>query len=175
MANGPLSKNPAYAAYIESPAWLETRRRKIISARRCYACGTKKHLTVHHLTYERKGREDLDDLLVLCHQHHMQLHEDLAKRYPNLSLSEQIKHTFEILNWRTHKTKRQRKRSLAIRKEARKAKIRRLNSGNNVRRGKGQSMASVREWNARCKSPPKPLKIFLAPLPEESPLMHTGG
>lgn len=61
----------AYRDYIKSPAWRRLRRR-LLSARglQCEKCGnvyvTEKRLTLHHLTYERLGREVDADLLVLC-------------------------------------------------------------------------------------------------------------
>jgi hypothetical protein len=31
-------------------------------------------LDAHHLTYERFGSEDPDDLMILCRRHHIELH-----------------------------------------------------------------------------------------------------
>ncbi len=36
------------------------------AGRKCQECGYKKGLAVHHLTYARLGREDPEDLRVLC-------------------------------------------------------------------------------------------------------------
>jgi 5-methylcytosine-specific restriction endonuclease McrA len=41
----------------------------------CKACGSKKNLHVHHVTYERFGNELLTDLLGLCYTCHKGVHE----------------------------------------------------------------------------------------------------
>lgn len=39
-----------------------------------YRCVTFTELDAHHLTYERFGSEDPDDLMILCRAHHIELH-----------------------------------------------------------------------------------------------------
>ena len=56
-----------YHAYMRSRAWHKIRGRKLRTVCfRCEWCGTNDGLTVHHLTYERLGRERDDDMVVLC-------------------------------------------------------------------------------------------------------------
>ena len=46
--------------------------------RRCYKCGSKDDLVVHHMTYLNHGYEHLflDDLVVLCSFCHNEIHKD---------------------------------------------------------------------------------------------------
>lgn len=62
-----------YEAYMQSEEW-DRRRRSILSRAkyRCEICGASKvRLTVAHLTYERLGHEDEDDLLAVCDPCHL--------------------------------------------------------------------------------------------------------
>ena len=71
-----------YSDYIESEEWKAVRRKRMsIDGYQCQMCGTAKNLEVHHLTYERLGHEDMDDLITLCHKCHEKVHKnDLEKR-----------------------------------------------------------------------------------------------
>lgn len=63
--------NREYEAYLNSDEWKHKRALRIqISKCRCSACGSKKELQVHHLTYERIFKEEMGDLLPLCRKHH---------------------------------------------------------------------------------------------------------
>ncbi len=66
-----------YAEYLRSQEWRK-RRETIIRQRgkKCERCGTGRYTTVqvHHLTYERVGAENDDDLVLLCRNCHRQLH-----------------------------------------------------------------------------------------------------
>ena len=74
-----------YHEYIKSPAWKERARKRMRMDRfQCSVCGTAKNLAVHHITYERLGHEDMDDLITLCKDCHAKVHEnDLAKKGAN--------------------------------------------------------------------------------------------
>ncbi len=63
-----------YEAYLRSDEW--TAKRRVILERDGYRCpcGSRRHLHVHHLTYERLGHELLDDLVTLCRGCHRRLH-----------------------------------------------------------------------------------------------------
>lgn len=71
-----------YHEYMESDEWKAVRGKRMKLDRfQCTMCGTAKNLTVHHITYERLGREDMDDLITLCKDCHAKVHEnDLAKK-----------------------------------------------------------------------------------------------
>lgn len=64
----------SYAAYLSSPAWrdLKARYRESDLPQICM-CGETK-VQLHHTTYERVGRERLDDLIPLCHDCHTTAH-----------------------------------------------------------------------------------------------------
>ena len=60
-----------YHTYLDSPEWKE--RSALAKARagyRCQVCDSPDRLETHHRTYERIGREDDGDLVVLCHRCH---------------------------------------------------------------------------------------------------------
>lgn len=61
-----------YREYLETPWWQELRRSKVRAAGfRCEWCGGgRRRLDVHHLTYERRGYELWEDLIVLCRACH---------------------------------------------------------------------------------------------------------
>lgn len=64
-----------YLEYLRTPEWKE-RRRVLISRRdsRCEQCTRTSALHIHHLTYERRGRERDSDLRVLCARCHRKTH-----------------------------------------------------------------------------------------------------
>jgi hypothetical protein len=57
-----------YADYLRTDHWRETRERALMRAgHQCKRCeATDRRLDVHHLSYERLGRELESDLTVLC-------------------------------------------------------------------------------------------------------------
>jgi len=60
-----------YEDYLNSPEWKTIREKALERAgRRCQACNSRGPLDVHHRTYEHIGREELDDLTVLCRKCH---------------------------------------------------------------------------------------------------------
>jgi 5-methylcytosine-specific restriction endonuclease McrA len=81
-----------YVTYMQSEAWQQFHQRMIdIVGGLCERCDTTEDdvtLEVHHLTYERLGHEDVEDLRVLCPPCHViadaereqETHADLAYR-----------------------------------------------------------------------------------------------
>lgn len=65
---GPHESKPTfYQAYLNSPGWRAVRNAALHRAGfKCYTCGGRRDLQVHHLTYERLGAERNSDLQVLC-------------------------------------------------------------------------------------------------------------
>ena len=61
---------------MQSPEWDTIRRKRLaIDDYTCQGCGYQsKPLDVHHVTYERFGHEDIDDLLSLCRDCHNEVH-----------------------------------------------------------------------------------------------------
>lgn len=64
-----------YDAYLRSAAWRDVRRRYFASGlpQICMCGEAKVHL--HHTTYERVGRELLEDLIPLCRDCHTMAHD----------------------------------------------------------------------------------------------------
>ena len=64
-----------YWRYLRSKHWDLVRRRALAVAEgRCFYCGSKDSLDVHHLTYKRRGCELDEDLIVLCRNCHTDEH-----------------------------------------------------------------------------------------------------
>lgn len=68
--------SPEYQFYMQSEAWDAKRRQRLaIDNYTCQGCDRRnKPLDVHHVTYERFGRESMDDLLSLCRDCHNEVH-----------------------------------------------------------------------------------------------------
>lgn len=66
-----------YQAYLQSKHWREFRELALDHyGHKCTNCGLEgKSLDVHHLTYERRGCELLEDVTVLCRSCHLKEHE----------------------------------------------------------------------------------------------------
>ncbi len=66
-----------YAEYLRSPEWQQRRFQALHEAGdRCQVCNSDGDLEVHHRTYERIGREELGDLIVLCRACHQLFHDN---------------------------------------------------------------------------------------------------
>jgi hypothetical protein len=91
-----------YNDYMRSEAW-----RELASAVRhdmgnccefCHAPAAEAILHCHHMTYERFGRENKEDLLVLCELHHSRYHEWFpGRRMPKMPINQLRPHVFEVL------------------------------------------------------------------------------
>ena len=69
-----------YSEYLETPEWKRTRERILVrDGRSCRRCMSRKNVQVHHLTYERRGRERDEDLITLCRRCHELAHEIVAE------------------------------------------------------------------------------------------------
>lgn len=66
----------AYEVYMRSEEWA-LKRAQVFSSRkaRCQACLGRDNLQVHHITYARLGDERMDDLTILCAEHHEAVHD----------------------------------------------------------------------------------------------------
>jgi len=65
---------PYYYTYLKSERWQEIKRaaREYYSV--CQECGSSENLQVHHLSYEKLGREEFEDLTLLCEKCHKARH-----------------------------------------------------------------------------------------------------
>lgn len=74
-----------YEQYLQTPEWRERRTRHLESAgHACQICNARNvQLNVHHRTYERRGAELYQDLIVLCRSCHELFHRfgKLAKYF----------------------------------------------------------------------------------------------
>lgn len=73
MANRRLKIRMSYKHYLKSTHWKEFKTNKYNSNPRnyrCYVCGKKTMLELHHITYENIGKEKLEDCIYLCRNHH---------------------------------------------------------------------------------------------------------
>lgn len=77
---GKEGRKETYAAYLRSGVWKARRIAALERAGdRCQVCNSSKRLQVHHRTYERVGREDPGDLVVLCTRCHRLFHKHGAR------------------------------------------------------------------------------------------------
>lgn len=79
----------SYDEYLLSPHWREFKRQYDEAGRskECKVCGTDIEVQLHHTTYKRLGREDMSDVMPLCHTHHGQVHVWLTKRNKHIELT----------------------------------------------------------------------------------------
>lgn len=64
-----------YDEFLKTAYWLRFRALAIKRASyKCDECKSKRNLHVHHLTYERRGCEAIDDVVVLCKHCHAKRH-----------------------------------------------------------------------------------------------------
>jgi 5-methylcytosine-specific restriction endonuclease McrA len=75
--NFSLRYQKGYIEYLKSDKWKNLRL-KILERDNnlCQKCKTNQACHVHHLTYERLGRENLEDLISICLDCHTQEHPD---------------------------------------------------------------------------------------------------
>jgi 5-methylcytosine-specific restriction endonuclease McrA len=67
--------NPTYLEHLAGEEWQVIKGDVMVRANyRCEQCGKPWGLEVHHKTYERLGKESLDDLTCLCRDCHRKLH-----------------------------------------------------------------------------------------------------
>jgi len=64
-----------YLEYLKSAAWKDFRQRILNnpyygSPNRCFVCGSKQRLTIHHLRYDRLYEERPEDVMILCQHCH---------------------------------------------------------------------------------------------------------
>jgi 5-methylcytosine-specific restriction endonuclease McrA len=71
-------KHMPYKDYLETEHWKITRKKALKRANyKCQLCSSNEELNVHHNTYENRGNEKDEDLIVLCHHCHSKFHDKL--------------------------------------------------------------------------------------------------
>lgn len=68
-----------YAEYLRSPHWRQFRKSAEKHLPKVCPCGARRGLHLHHMTYERLGRERLEDVAWLCGDCHHALHREDPK------------------------------------------------------------------------------------------------
>lgn len=64
-----------YEEYLQTNHWKDVRKRALYrSGYKCQLCSSKGNLNVHHNTYENRGNEKDEDLIVLCEKCHGKFH-----------------------------------------------------------------------------------------------------
>lgn len=77
-----------YQEFLSGPVWKAVRRLALDHyGWRCVLCGSKAGLEVHHRRYVPWGAESLQDLTVLCGEHHRLLHAGIVAQDQQLALS----------------------------------------------------------------------------------------
>ena len=91
-------KNMPYKEYLQTEHWREKRKSALYRANnKCQLCGNKENLHVHHNTYDNRGQEKDEDLVVLCEichaRHHGKLIEEKEESIneKQIEISNQIK------------------------------------------------------------------------------------
>jgi DNA polymerase/3'-5' exonuclease PolX len=71
-----------YGEYLQTEHWSSLRIAKLDEAGcRCQLCNAQGvTLNVHHRTYERRGKEELTDVIVLCQPCHAKFHDKLPRQ-----------------------------------------------------------------------------------------------
>lgn len=68
-------RNMSYPEYLTSAHWRMLRDAALYrDKKKCRDCGIRDHLQVHHLTYTRRGFENIKDVIVLCDDCHQMRH-----------------------------------------------------------------------------------------------------
>lgn len=66
-----------YDAYLRTPRWSRLRDKVLArDGHLCQGCRESPATQVHHLTYDRVGREMLFDLVAVCERCHSRIHPD---------------------------------------------------------------------------------------------------
>ena|ERR1041385_6770925 len=67
-----------YSQYLITQHWQDLRQRLFnVRGKKCERCDSEKEIEIHHKTYERIGKEELSDLLILCRTCHGEEHAKL--------------------------------------------------------------------------------------------------
>lgn len=71
-----ILKTMPYQEYLQTEHWRNKRKSALKRAKyKCQLCNNKENLQVHHNTYENRGNEKDEDLIVLCEDCHKKFHD----------------------------------------------------------------------------------------------------
>ena len=94
----------SYNDYLKSEHWRKTRSKNV--RRVCFCCGSRKRLHLHHLSYERLGKEIPTDFATLCDPCHRKVHVVVRDKKSRLSEA----HIYLKKQQKPKKKKRKRKK-----------------------------------------------------------------
>lgn len=86
-----------YLQYLKTPHWLEFKARYESDPEKlheCFVCG-KMEYELHHITYERIGKERMDDVVPLCKTHHRATHAIEKAGHPLRKAHLQVKRQYK--------------------------------------------------------------------------------
>lgn len=90
----------SYSAYLKSKHWRlfkKTFRASKYHYGKCFICSKEKNIHLHHLTYERIGKEKLTDVVELCKGCHRNVHKALDKGKTWEGIVKQLKKILDML------------------------------------------------------------------------------
>jgi len=65
----------SYSDYLKSIHWGKLKKRYITTNASCYVCGKRYSLLLHHVSYDRLGKEKIGrDLVIVCFKCHQKIH-----------------------------------------------------------------------------------------------------
>ena len=157
---------PTYEDYISSAGW-EKRRADYFAghARKCFACGARDKIQLHHKTYARMGRELDEDLMPLCERCHSEVHR--IQRTSGRNLAE-VTDQFAKKGWlaqKQRKSRRQRGVNASAQKET-KAKLKKASQVPDHRDNPVEYI--IRDVPKKAKSGPVTVRKAGTPRPERS-------
>lgn len=64
-----------YEEYLQSEAW-KVKRKNLIKTLgdKCFYCGSKKNINVHHKNYNNVGFETTNNVIIVCSKCHKEIH-----------------------------------------------------------------------------------------------------
>ena len=104
----------SYSDYLKSAHWHKVKTKFLSSQiKQCAICKEKSRLVVHHKSYETLGCEREEDLVILCRNHHEELHKlakkvgfDNALAMLEFNRKQEIEHNREIYSRKSKKKSR---------------------------------------------------------------------
>lgn len=87
----------SYEDYLKSDLWKQKRSTVLsVLGGRCQICKDKTGITVHHVSYERIGKELIDDLQVLCKDCHKMVHFLVSERPKQYTIQNCVAEIFKM-------------------------------------------------------------------------------
>ncbi len=82
-----------YVQYLRSDHWIQIKCK--YKKDKCFCCGSKKSLHLHHIEYQRLGYELPQDLITVCELCHKKIHKNInlkkvALQNAHISLKKKI-------------------------------------------------------------------------------------